>query len=59
MLQVCRRCYSILLSLSKLRNKIPLETKKLLVQALVFSLVYYCLPVWGGCAAGEPRPEGN
>lgn len=53
--QVCRRCYSILLSLSKLRNKIPLETKKLLVQALVFPLVSYCLPVWGGCV----KTQGN
>ena len=26
--QVCRRCYSVLFGLSKLRNKIPIETKK-------------------------------
>ena len=47
--QVCRRCYAILFGLSKLRNKIPVETKKLLVQALVFPLIFYCLPAWGGC----------
>ena len=45
----------MLLSLSKLRNKIPLETKKLLVQALVFPFVSYCLPVWGGCV----KTQGN
>ena len=47
--QACHRCYSVLFGLSKLRNKIPIETKKLLVQALVFPHIYYCLPVWGGC----------
>ena len=47
--QVTRRCYSILIGLSKLRHKIPSETKQLLIQSLVFTHIHYCLPVWGGC----------
>ena len=49
--QVIRRCFFILIGLSKLRHKIPFETKKLLIQALVFPHVHYCLTVWGGCYA--------
>ena len=45
-----RRCFYVLLGLSKLKHKIPFETKKLLVQALVFPHVNYCLTVWGGCS---------
>ena len=48
--QVCRRCYTMLFSLSKLRNKLPAETKQFLVQSLVFPHITYCLPVCGGCA---------
>lgn len=48
--QVTRRCFYVLVGLSKLRHRIPLETKKLLIQALVFPHVHYCLTVWGGCS---------
>ena len=47
--QVTRQCYCVLIGLSKLRHKIPRETKKLLVEALVFPCVQYCLTAWGGC----------
>ena len=47
--QVTRQCYCVLIGLSKLRHKIPRETKKLLVEALVFPYVQYCLTAWGGC----------
>ena len=49
--QVTRRCFHVLVGLSKLKHKLPLQTKKLLIQALVFPHVIYCLTVWGGCSA--------
>ena len=49
--QVTRRCFHALVGLSKLRHKIPFETKKLLIQAPVFPHVHHCLTVWGGCSA--------
>ena len=48
--QVTRRCFYVLVNLSKLRHRIPFETKKLLIHALVFPHVHYCLTVWGGCS---------
>ena len=53
MSQVIRRCYSVLIGLSKLRHKLPYETKKLLVEALVFPHINYCCTVWGGCTASQ------
>ena len=47
--RVTRRCYSILIGLSKLRHKIPLDTKKLMVESLVFPHIHYCLTAWAGC----------
>ena len=47
--QVTRRCLYVLVGLSKLRHRIPFETKKLLIQSLVFPHMQYCLTVWGGC----------
>ena len=47
--QITRRCYGILIGLHHLRCKIPPETRKLLVQALVFPHIQYCMTVWGGC----------
>ena len=49
--QVTRRCFHVLVGLSKLRHRIPFEIKKLLIEALVFPHVHYCLTVWGGCSA--------
>ena len=50
MSQVVRRCYYVLVGLSKLRNRIPSETKKLLIESLVFPHLTYCCTVWGGCS---------
>lgn len=50
---VTRRCYSILIGLSKLRHKIPKITKQLIIQALVFPHIQYCLTVWGSCNATQ------
>ena len=43
---VVRRCYGILIGLARVRNRLPRETKRLLIEALVFSHVRYCLFVW-------------
>ena len=51
--QVVRRCYSVLVGLAKLRHRLPYETKKLLVEALVFPHINYCCTVWGGCSASQ------
>ena len=48
--QVVRRCFHVLVGLSKLRHKIPSVTKKLLIEALVFPHLTYCCTVWGGCS---------
>ena len=47
--QITSRCYCILVGLAKLRHKVPRETKKLLVEALVFHHMQYCLTAWAGC----------
>ena len=46
---VTRQCFFVLVGLSKIRRKIPRETKKLLVEALVFPYLQYCLTAWAGC----------
>ena len=51
--QVTRRCYSVLVGLSKLRHRLSYDTKKLLVEALVFPHIIYCCTVWGGCTATQ------
>ena len=51
--QVTRRCYSVLVGLSRLRHKLSCDTKKLLVEALVFPHIIYCCTVWGGCSATQ------
>ena len=51
--QVTRRCYHVLVGLSKLRHKIPYVTKKMLIEALVFPHIIYCCTVWGSCTATQ------
>ena len=53
--QVARRCYHVLVGLSKLRHKLPYETKKTLIEALMFPYITYCCTVWGGCTATQRR----
>ena len=53
--QVARRCYRVLVGLSKLRHKLPYETKKTLIEALMFPYITYCCTVWGGCTATQRR----
>ena len=51
--QVTRRCYHVLVGLSKLRHKLPYVTKKMLIEALVFPHIIYCCTVWGGCTVTQ------
>ena len=48
---IVRRCNCILIGLARVRHKIPKCTRKLLVQALVFPHIVYCITVWGSCSA--------
>ena len=52
---VVRKCYSILVGLARTHRRIPKCTKKLLIDALVFPHIRYCLAVWGGGGVGERR----
>ena len=38
-----------------MRQKLPKCTRRLLVEALVFSHMLYCLTVWGSCTAGQKQ----
>lgn len=50
---VVRRCYGILIGLARMRYRLPPETKRLLIEALIFPHVRYCLSVWGSCTAAQ------
>ena len=47
--QIVRRCYATLSGLAKFANKLPRSIKQLIVEALVFPHILYCITVWGGC----------
>ena len=40
-----RRCYSVLIGLSRMRHRMPRQTRQLLVEALIFPLIRYCMSV--------------
>ena len=50
-----RRCYSVLIGLSRMRHRMPRQTRQLLVEALIFPLIRYCMSVWGGCTVTQQR----
>ena len=50
---VVRRCTGILIGLSHSRHCLPQTTLLTLVQGLVFSLVRYCISVYGTCNATQ------
>ena len=52
---ILRRCYSVLIGLSRIRRRVPRETRKLLIEALVFPQMTYCISVWGGCTVTQLR----
>ena len=51
--QIVRRCYATLSGLAKFANKLPASVKQLIVEALVFPHVLYCVTVWGGCTKSQ------
>ena len=52
---VVRRCYCVLVGLARMRHKLPKCTRRLLVEALVFPHLRYCLTVWGNCTAAQKK----
>ena len=52
---IVRRCYCLLVALARIRCKLPKCTRRLLVEALVFPHLRYCICVWGSCTATERK----
>ena len=52
---ITRRCYCIPIGLARMQRRVPRETKRLLIEALVFPHLQYCLCVWGSCTAAQKR----
>ena len=52
---IVRRCYGILVGLAKLSHRLPRETKKVIIEGLVFPHIIYCLTVWGGCTKTQKQ----
>ena len=52
---VVQRCNMILVSLARMRNRLPTETKRLLIEALVFPHIKYCISVWGACCIAQKK----
>ena len=52
---IVRRCYCVLIGLARIRCRVPRETRRLLVEALVFPHLQYCMCVWGSCSATQKR----
>ena len=50
---ILRKCYSVLVSLARIRHRLPKCTRRLLVEALVFPHIRYCMSVWGNCSAAQ------
>ena len=48
-----QRCNHVLVGLCKLRNRLPRELRKFMVETLVFPLMRYCACVWGGGCATQ------
>ena len=55
MAAIARRCYSVLIGLARIQRRMPRDTKRLPVEALVFPHLQYCMRVWGSCTAAQKR----
>ena len=53
--QIVQRCYAVLVGLARMRHRLPQETKRMLVEALVLPHVRYCIGVWGSCTAEQKK----
>ena len=52
---VVQRCYCTLIGLARMRHRLPRDVRKLLIEALVFPHVRYCVAVWGGCTSTQQK----
>ena len=52
---VCGRCTGILIGLARVRRCVPKRVLPKLVNGLVFSLIRYCLPIFGSCKESHKR----
>ena len=52
---IVQRCNMILVGLARMRSRVPRETKRLLVEALVFPHIRYCISVWGSCTTTQKK----
>ena len=52
---VIRRCYATLGGLAKFSRALPEEVKKMIIEALVFPHLSYCITVWAGCGEIQKR----
>ena len=52
---ITRCCYCILIGLARMQRRVPRETKRQLVEALVFPHLQYCMCVWGICTVTQKR----
>ena len=52
---IVRRCYCVLVGLARARQKLPKCTKRLLVEALVFPHLQYCITVWANCNSSQKK----
>ena len=50
---VIRRCYATMGGLAKLARSLPEEVKKMIIEALVFPHLSYCITVWAGITAKQ------
>ena len=50
---IVQRCYCVLVSLARIRHKLPKCVRRLLVEGLVFPHIRYCITVWGSCTASQ------
>ena len=46
---IIQKCNMIIISIGRMRNRIPRCTRNLLIEALVLPHIRYCANVWGGC----------
>ena len=52
---IVRRCNMLLVGLARMRSRVPRETKRMLVEALIFPHIRYCICVWGSCCKTQQK----
>ena len=52
---IVQRCNMILVGLARMRSRVPKDTKRMLIEAMVFPHIRYCVSVWGGCCMSQKK----